>query len=84
VDQVLYPEFGTLVRRLRLKLGLQVQETARQTGLSKTTIWLLERGRRQPRVGTLLVLAKVLGTTADALMQSLHPECSLAEGKEES
>lgn len=52
----------------RKQLGWTQGEMARQTGLSKTFLCQLERGRRRVSADTLLTIARVLGVSLDALM----------------
>lgn len=45
----------------RRKAGLTQEELADRCGLHRTEISLLERGGREPRLGTLVKLAEALG-----------------------
>lgn len=58
---------GVRVRLLRDKLGLTQEEFAARCGLSRPTISYVEHGRTVPQESTLVVMARVLGTTVGAL-----------------
>lgn len=49
--------FGLVVREIREELGLSQEALAMHSGLDRTFISLLERGRRQPSLSTILFLA---------------------------
>lgn len=49
---------GDVLRKLRERMGLTLEEVAQQTGMSKGTISQLERGEGNPRQSTLDELAK--------------------------
>ena len=52
--------FGSVLRRLRRRSGLSQEALAARAGLSQDAISLLERGRREPRMTTLRVLAEAM------------------------
>ena len=54
---------GLELRRLREERGLTVEELAQKSGISATTIRVVERGGRSPRGDTVARLAKPLGLT---------------------
>jgi transcriptional regulator with XRE-family HTH domain len=51
----------------RRKAGLTQEELADRCGLHRTEISLLERGGREPRLGTLVKLAEALGVPPERL-----------------
>lgn len=51
----------------RRKAGLTQEELADRCGLHRTEISLLERGGREPRLGTLVKLANSLGIRPESL-----------------
>lgn len=51
----------------RRKAGLTQEELADRCGLHRTEISLLERGGREPRLGTLVKLAESLGVPPERL-----------------
>lgn len=65
---------GWRMREARLELGLTGQLLADRLGLSKSFICLMEEGRSQPSVETLVSVAKVLGLTLDYLFAGVGPK----------
>jgi transcriptional regulator with XRE-family HTH domain len=55
------------LRAARSKAGISQEELGDRTELHRTEISLLERGRREPRLGTILKLAGALGASLDEL-----------------
>jgi transcriptional regulator with XRE-family HTH domain len=60
--------FGDLLRKARLDQGLSQDALAAAAKLHHTHISLLERGRRDPTLETLVRLARGLGVTPSALI----------------
>jgi transcriptional regulator with XRE-family HTH domain len=56
---------GLELRRIREEKGFTVEELAEKSGISATTIRVVERGGRQARGDTIARLAKPLGLTFD-------------------
>ncbi len=56
---------GLELRRMREEKGFTVEELAEKSGISATTIRVVERGTRSPRGDTIARLAKPLGLTFD-------------------
>jgi len=56
---------GLELRRIREEKGLTVEELAKKSGVSVTTIRVTERGTREPSGDTVARLAKPLGLTFD-------------------
>lgn len=59
--------FAVNLRRAREAAGISQEKLAEQCELHRTEISLLERGGREPRLGTLIKLATALGTTPETL-----------------
>lgn len=59
---------GRRIRRLRLALGISVNEMAQQLGVSRSTIHRYESGVTLPKTGVLVTIAKILGTTKEQLL----------------
>ena len=53
------------LRRIREQRGLTIEQLAEKSGISATTIRVVERGAREPRGDTVARLAKPLGLTFD-------------------
>ncbi len=61
--------FGQILRDCRDKAGVSQEELAGRADVDRTYISLLERGLRQPTLGTLFRLSRALGV-APATMVS--------------
>jgi transcriptional regulator with XRE-family HTH domain len=59
--------FAVNLRRARETAGISQEELADRCEVHRTEISLLERGGREPRLGTMVKLATALGTTPEAL-----------------
>jgi len=55
------------LRAARTKAGISQEELGFRTELHRTEISLLERGKREPRMGTIVKLASALGSSAGEL-----------------
>lgn len=64
--------FGICLRELRMRQGYSQEELAMKCDLDRTFISLLERGRRQPSLSTLLNLASALGTEPEELIRDVR------------
>jgi transcriptional regulator with XRE-family HTH domain len=66
---------GGRVRRLRLARGLSQEELARQLGVSKTQVYLVERGKTlAPQAEVLRAYARVLGVSIGYLRHGVEDE----------
>ena len=54
-------QFAANLRRARAEAGLSQEELSERSGLHSTEISRLERGVREPRLGTIVRLARGLG-----------------------
>jgi transcriptional regulator with XRE-family HTH domain len=63
--------FAINLRKARQKKGISQEELGFRCELHRTEISLLERGGREPRLGTIVKLAGSLGTTAADLCQGI-------------
>lgn len=59
--------FAANLRHARQAAGSSQEELAEACEIHRTEVSLLERGGREPRLGTLVKLATALGTTPEAL-----------------
>jgi transcriptional regulator with XRE-family HTH domain len=59
--------FALNLRQARLKKGISQEELGFRCDLHRTEVSLLERGGREPRLGTIVKLAGALGTTPQRL-----------------
>jgi transcriptional regulator with XRE-family HTH domain len=62
--------FRRNLRDVRVSIGLSQSELARKMGVAPSYICDLERGRRDPMLGTLAPLADALGVDPDALVRN--------------
>jgi transcriptional regulator with XRE-family HTH domain len=69
--------FGHLVRLRRTEVGLTQEGLALETGLDRTYVSGIERGRRNPTLTVIAILAEGLKTTASDLLQGLEKEAKL-------
>lgn len=67
-ETVLLPQPGLLVRVLRKRKGLTLEQLAAEVGLSKGHLSRYERGEKSLSVSSLMRLAKVLGSSVSALL----------------
>jgi transcriptional regulator with XRE-family HTH domain len=63
--------FAVNLRQARKAAGVSQEELAERCELHRTEVSLLERGGREPRLGTLVKLATSLGTTPEALVTGI-------------
>jgi transcriptional regulator with XRE-family HTH domain len=64
--------FAVNLRRARRKQGISQEELGFRCELHRTEISLLERGGREPRLGTIVKLAGALDTTPAELCTGIH------------
>ena len=65
-------EFGSTLQKLRLAKNLSQLELAQLSGLDRTFISLLERGRSQPSLATLFSLGKALEMKPHELVREVE------------
>ena len=63
--------FGANVREERQRRGLSQEALAAAADLHRTEISLLERGAREPRLSTVVRLARALGVRVSVLLRGL-------------
>lgn len=64
--------FGRRLRELRAEHGLSQDDLADKTDVHPTAIGRLERGSREPRLTTILRIARGLDVSPSALLDELH------------
>ena len=64
--------FGQVLRKFRTSSKLSQEKLSQECGLDRSYISLLERGLRQPSLTTILLLAKVLNTTASNMVHDVE------------
>jgi transcriptional regulator with XRE-family HTH domain len=60
--------FGRVLRECRVKAAMSQEALALAAGVDRTFVSLLERGKRQPSLGTIFQLAETLGVSASTLV----------------
>ena len=73
--------FAVNLRHARKTAGISQEELAERCELHRTEVSLLERGGREPRLGTLIKLATALDTTAEALCSGIGWDAKAREYK---
>jgi transcriptional regulator with XRE-family HTH domain len=63
--------FSVNLRRARQTAGISQEELAERCEIHRTEVSLLERGGREPRLGTMVKLATALGTTPEELCSGI-------------
>jgi transcriptional regulator with XRE-family HTH domain len=64
--------FAENVRRARRRRGLSQERLAFACRLHRTEISLLERGERDPRLSTVVRIARALDCTASSLLEDVR------------
>jgi transcriptional regulator with XRE-family HTH domain len=62
---------GGTIRRRRVRLGISQEDLAGRTSLHRTEVGMIERGRRQPRLGTIIKLAGALEVMPESLFAGI-------------
>ncbi|PWV97404.1 DNA-binding XRE family transcriptional regulator [Paenibacillus cellulosilyticus] len=64
--------FGECLQSIRKRQGISQEELAHLCDLDRTYISLLERGKRQPSLTTIFVIAKNLGYKPSDLIKQIE------------
>jgi transcriptional regulator with XRE-family HTH domain len=62
-------DLGTNLRRARKRLGLTQEQVAERSGVHPTEVSRIEAGKRDPRVSTLLRLARAVEARPGELLE---------------
>jgi transcriptional regulator with XRE-family HTH domain len=60
---------GERLKRLRLREAMSQAELARRTGITRQTLWHIERKGTEPHMSTRRMLSEALGVPADELTE---------------
>jgi transcriptional regulator with XRE-family HTH domain len=63
---------GENIRRIRRGAGLSQEQLSARSGLHSTEISRLERGVREPRLGTIVRVARALGVAPAELLADIR------------
>jgi len=61
--------FGIVLKERREALKMSQEKLAFKAGLDRTFISMLERGKRQPSLTSILILAEALGISAEYMVK---------------
>ncbi|HEY9188980.1 MAG TPA: helix-turn-helix transcriptional regulator [Ignavibacteria bacterium] len=64
--------FGEVLKKYRLQLHISQEELAHQSGLDRTFISLLERGKRKPTLNTVFSICKCLKNEPHIIIQEVE------------
>ena len=59
---------GKAIYALRVNKNMSRNELAKQCGVTKQYIWLIESGKRDPGLKLAIKIASVFGVTVDSLL----------------
>ncbi|QWG76921.1 MULTISPECIES: helix-turn-helix domain-containing protein [Bacillus cereus group] len=68
--------FDNVLQEYRLNSKMSQEELAFNSGLDRTYISLLERGKRKPTINTLFALARALKVNPSQLIEELEEKLS--------
>ena len=69
-DEVDSLTIGRRIRRLRTDRGMTLEELAAAVDRAPSQLSMIENGRREPKLTLLQAIARALGSTLDALLES--------------
>lgn len=72
-------EQGAAMRRARQRAGLSLRKLSARAGVTRQAISLLERGRREGNLSTVIPLADALGLSLDEYLGRTAPEHKMPE-----
>lgn len=73
------PEQGAAMRRARQRAGLSLRKLSARAGVTRQAISLLERGRREGNISTVVLLADALGLSLDEYLGRVPPKRKMTE-----
>lgn len=59
---------GERIRSERLRMAMSLDELANRSGMSKTGLWQIEKGKSEPGAQTIVAIARALDLTSDYLL----------------
>lgn len=71
-NEAIRERFASNLLRIRRDHGLTQEALADLAGIHRTEVSLLERGKREPRLGTLVKLAAALEVPLDAFLDGIE------------
>lgn len=73
---IMMPKIGSHLRELRRRRNLGIRAVAARSGLSHSTISLIERDRMSPSIDTLNAILESLGTTLTGFFLDFRPQAT--------
>jgi transcriptional regulator with XRE-family HTH domain len=73
LESTVAEEFGRRVFMARRRLGLSQEVLAAYAGVHRQEVGLIERGRREPKLTTILKLTQALGVEPNELLKGINP-----------
>lgn len=70
-DDKILKKFGENLKRLRIAKGLTTREFADLAEIAYSQVWVLESGKGDPSLTTLIAIANTLEVSLDTLVQHL-------------
>lgn len=64
--------FGALLKQMRTESGLSQETLAAECGLDRSYISLLENGKHQPSLASMILIADALGTSAAGMLSQIE------------
>jgi transcriptional regulator with XRE-family HTH domain len=77
LPELIVAEVVRLLREERIRQGISMNALAQQTGLSQSTISLLERDLRSPTLESLLKISAILKVNVGAIISRVTREVTL-------
>ena len=74
--------FGIVLKRLRVARGMSQEQLGNRSNLDRTYISLLELGKRQPSLPTLMALSRALNLALAEITGQLEAEIAGAEARQ--
>ena len=72
-EQSIKNKYGEILRDLTTDQGISQEQLALESGLDRTFISMLERGKRQPSLTTIFILSQSLKTRSSEMMKLIEP-----------
>lgn len=72
-------QFGNNVFKARRRLGISQEILAIFAGVHRQEVGLIERGKREPRLETILKLTLALGVEPNELLMGINPHNSAGQ-----
>ncbi|UYY98640.1 helix-turn-helix domain-containing protein [Peribacillus frigoritolerans] len=64
--------FGIIIRKYRLERSMSQEKLALESGLDRSFISLLERGKRKPTINTLFAISDVLQIKPHTIVKDIE------------